>query len=87
MFLVKGEAGVGKSVVLSSVFNRIQELTKEKSSILYKKENYLLVNHTEMLKTYKNIAGNVKALSKNNFEKPTPFINNGKNEIKSALYL
>ena len=29
VFLVKGEAGVGKSVVLSSVFNRIQELTKK----------------------------------------------------------
>ena len=84
VFLIKGEAGVGKSVVLSSVFNRIQELTKEKSSILYKKENYLLVNHSEMLKTYKNIAGNVKALSKNNFDKPTPFINKRKKLNKKA---
>lgn len=78
VFLIKGEAGVGKSVVLSSVFNKIQELSKEKNSELYKTQNYLLVNHSEMLKTYKKIAGNVKVLSKNNFDKPTTFINKRK---------
>lgn len=84
VFLIKGEAGVGKSVVLSSVFNKIQELSKEKSSDLYKTENYLLVNHSEMLKTYKKIAGNVKVLSKKNFEKPTTFINKRKKLEKKA---
>ncbi|WP_409296775.1 DUF2075 domain-containing protein [Peribacillus sp. SCS-26] len=84
VFLIKGEAGVGKSVVLSSVFNRIQELSKEKDSNLHGKENYLLVNHSEMLKTYKKIAGNVKALSKKNFEKPTVFINKRKKLEKKA---
>ncbi len=84
LFLVKGEAGVGKSVVLSSVFNKIQELSKEKSSSLYKTENYLLVNHSEMLKTYKKIAGNVKALSKKDFDKPTSFINKRKSMNEKA---
>ncbi|MCS0823921.1 DUF2075 domain-containing protein [Cytobacillus firmus] len=84
VFLIKGEAGVGKSVVLSSVINKIQELSKEKSSPLYKSNNYLLVNHTEMLKTYKKIAGNVKALTKKNFEKPTSFINQRKKLMKKA---
>ncbi|KQL18396.1 DUF2075 domain-containing protein [Cytobacillus solani] len=84
VFLIKGEAGVGKSVVLSSVINKIQELSKEKSSPLYKKNNYLLVNHTEMLKTYKKIAGNVKALTKKNFEKPTSFINKRKKLMEKA---
>ena len=78
VFIIKGEAGVGKSVVLSSVFNKIQELSKDKDSPLYKTDNYLLVNHSEMLKTYKKIAGNVKALSKKHFEKPTSFINRRK---------
>ncbi|MGN1400306.1 MAG: DUF2075 domain-containing protein [Bacillus sp. (in: firmicutes)] len=78
VFLVKGEAGVGKSVVLSSVFNKIQELSKDKNSLLFGTDNYLLVNHSEMLKTYKKIAENVKVLSKKNFEKPTTFINKRK---------
>ncbi|MBM7660413.1 DUF2075 family protein/nucleoside-triphosphatase THEP1 [Bacillus mesophilus] len=84
VFLIKGEAGVGKSVVLSSVFNKIQELSKEKSSVLYKTDNHLLVNHSEMLKTYKKIAGNVKALSKKSFDKPTSFINRRKNLKEKA---
>ena len=84
VFLIKGEAGVGKSVVLSSVFNKIQELSKEKSSVIHKTDNHLLVNHSEMLKTYKKIAGNVKALSKKNFDKPTSFINRHKNLNKKA---
>lgn len=84
VFLIKGEAGVGKSVVLSSVFNKIQELSKEKNSPIYKTDNYLLVNHTEMLKTYRKIASNVKVLSKKNFEKPTTFINKRKKLGKKA---
>ncbi|MEW4286685.1 DUF2075 domain-containing protein [Priestia koreensis] len=84
VFLIKGEAGVGKSVVLSSVINKIQELAKEKSSLLYKSNNYLLVNHKEMLKTYKKIASNVKALTKKNFEKPTSFINQRKKLTNKA---
>ena len=84
VFLIKGEAGVGKSVVLSSVFNKIQELSKEKGGELFKTDNYLLVNHSEMLKTYKKIAENVKVLSKKNFEKPTTFINKRKKLGKKA---
>ena len=84
VFLVKGEAGTGKSVVLSSVFNRIQELAKEKSSTLYNSNNFLLVNHSEMLKTYHKIAGKVKALKKINFDKPTPFINKRKKSNQNA---
>lgn len=75
LLVVEGEAGVGKSVVLSSIFNTIQERTEEASSTLYKTENYLLVNHTEMLKTYQNIAKKVKHLKAKNFDRPTPFIN------------
>lgn len=51
VFVIHGEAGTGKSVVFSSLFNTIQELSKDKSSVLYKADNYLLVNHGEMTKT------------------------------------
>lgn len=84
VFLVKGEAGTGKSVVLSAVFNRIQELAKEKSSALHDTNNFLLVNHSEMLKTYQKIARKVKALKKNNFDKPTSFINKRKKTNQKA---
>ncbi|MCJ1909960.1 DUF2075 domain-containing protein [Planococcus ruber] len=84
VFMIKGEAGVGKSVVLSSVFNSIQERAANKNSNLYKTKNHLLVNHSEMLKTYKNIAANVKFLKKNNFDKPTSFINKQKNAAEKA---
>lgn len=75
IFFIKGEAGVGKSVVLSSTFNAIQNLSVDKSSPLYGTSNYLLVNHSEMLKTYKSIAKSLPNLKAKNFEKPTPFIN------------
>jgi len=84
VFLVKGEAGTGKSVVLSAVFNRIQELAKEKSSVLHNSNNFLLVNHSEMLKTYQKIAGKVKTFKKNHFDKPTPFINKRKKANEKA---
>lgn len=75
IFFVKGEAGVGKSVVLSSTFNAIQNLASDKSSPLFGTSNYLLVNHSEMLKTYRSIAKSLPNLKAKNFEKPTSFIN------------
>lgn len=38
-------------------------------------DNYLLVNHSEMLKTYKSIANSLPNLKKKSLMKPTPFIN------------
>ncbi|XJS10689.1 DUF2075 domain-containing protein [Aerococcaceae bacterium WGS1372] len=84
VFIVHGEAGTGKSVVLSSLFNTIQEMTKAKETPLSKTDNYLLVNHTEMQKTYQNMAGNLPHLQKNRFEKPTTFINKYKKVDKQA---
>lgn len=75
LLVIEGEAGVGKSVVLSSIFNTIQERAEEASSKLYRTENYLVVNHQEMIKTYKDIAKHVKHLKSMNFVKPTPLVN------------
>lgn len=84
LLVIEGEAGVGKSVVLSSIFNTIQERTEEASSPLYKTNNYLVVNHEEMLKTYKSIANQVKHLKVKYFSKPTPLINKLQKEKNKA---
>ncbi|WP_271400965.1 DUF2075 domain-containing protein [Salinicoccus roseus] len=75
VFLVKGDAGTGKSVVLSSTFNAIQDLSKDEDSPLKGTNNYLLVNHNEMIKTYESISESLPNLKKKNFMKPTSFIN------------
>ncbi|WP_456279071.1 DUF2075 domain-containing protein [Bacillus sp. AK128] len=72
---VEGDAGTGKSVLLSSLFNTLQDLSKDNSSLLQGTDNYLLVNNGEMLKTYKNIANSLPNIKKKNLMKPTPFIN------------
>ncbi|GAA0136166.1 hypothetical protein YSY43_30070 [Paenibacillus sp. YSY-4.3] len=81
---IEGDAGTGKSVLLSSLFNTIQDLAKDDSSLLYGTDNYLLVNHTEMLKTYKSIANSLPNLKKKSFMKPTPFINDKTKAEKKA---
>lgn len=88
VFFIHGEAGTGKSVVLSSTFNALQDLSKEDDSPFEGTENHLLVNHQEMLKTYKAISESLPNLKKKNFMKPTPFINatnKGKNNSDITL--
>lgn len=75
VFIIEGDAGTGKSVVLSSTFNTLQELAQEKGTPFHKTNNYLLVNHTEMMKTYEKISESLPSLKKKNFQKPTTFIN------------
>lgn len=75
VLLIEGDAGTGKSVLLSSLFNTIQDYSNDVSSKLADTNNFLLVNHTEMIKTYQSIAFSLPNLKKKNFLKPTPFIN------------
>lgn len=85
VFLIKGDAGTGKSVVLSSLFNTLQDYSKDSRSSLHQTENYLLVNHGEMIKTYESIANSLPNLKKKSFLKPTSFINKvDKGTIKKA---
>lgn len=88
VFFVYGDAGTGKSVVLSSTFNAIQDLAHDDSSDLHNTENHLLVNHQEMIKTYESISESLPNLKKKNFKKPTPFINAAqKGHLKSDITL
>ncbi|KKB74058.1 MULTISPECIES: DUF2075 domain-containing protein [Bacillus] len=75
VIVIEGDAGTGKSVLLSSLFNTIQDLANSEDPFLKETDNYLLVNHSEMLKTYKSIANSLPNLKKKSLMKPTPFIN------------
>ncbi|KOY70680.1 DUF2075 domain-containing protein [Apilactobacillus kunkeei] len=80
VFTIYGDAGTGKSVILSKLFYDIQQMVHEKSSPLYQTNNYFLVNHPEILKVYKKMAGSQDNVLKKNFNRPTSFINqNDKN--------
>lgn len=80
VFTIYGDAGTGKSVILSKLFYDIQQMAHEKSSPLYQTNNYFLVNHPEILKVYKKMAGSQDNVLKKNFNRPTSFINqNDKN--------
>lgn len=87
LYVIEGEAGVGKSVVLSSIFNTIQARTKDTHSTLHQTKNYLVVNHEEMLKTYKGIAKQVKHLKAGDFTKPTPLLNKLKDEKVDIIFV
>ncbi|MFT9373633.1 DUF2075 domain-containing protein [Liquorilactobacillus hordei] len=75
VFVIEGQAGTGKSVLVTSIFNEIQRAHNDKSSVFSGTNNYVLVNHPEMLKFYKRIAGESSVLLKKNFDRPTSFIN------------
>ncbi|MEB9909176.1 DUF2075 domain-containing protein [Bacillus anthracis] len=75
VIFIEGSAGVGKSVVLSSLYYKTLEMSKDKNSHLYDTSSYILINHNEALKTFHSIASNVKIMQKNKILKPTSFIN------------
>jgi len=76
IFTLYGDAGTGKSVVLAHLFNRLQIATRtQPDSPLNGTTNYFLVNHPEILKVYREIAGNQAHLLKKDFQRPTTLIN------------
>lgn len=77
VFVIKGDAGTGKSIVINKIFNELQKLSREKSqpNALLGTKNYLLVNHPEMMKLYRNIAEKSCYVKKKDYERPTSFIN------------
>lgn len=69
--IVEGEAGSGKTVLISSTFNEIIQKNKDLSA-------YLIVNHEQQLKVYTQIMEKLGIHNKNSREvvmKPTRFIN------------
>ena len=75
-YTIFGDAGTGKSVVLSQLFDRLQQAArKDPTSPFYQTTNYFLVNHPEILKVYREIAGGLPELYKKDFARPTSLIN------------
>ncbi|MCT3566457.1 DUF2075 domain-containing protein [Levilactobacillus brevis] len=71
---VKGEAGSGKTVLLSTLFYQLDQLGKDLNYTDFNMaNNYLLVNHDEQVKVYKNIAEKL-GLESTKVSKPTTFI-------------
>lgn len=81
LILVEGEAGSGKTVLLSTIFYLIGTLTDDGSPLrrgFDNLNNYILVNHDEQLKVYEDITRKLDLNHKNKdmVSKPTRFINN-----------
>lgn len=75
LILVEGEAGSGKTVLLSTLFYQLWQLGEDLNYTEFKTaNNYLLVNHDEQVKVYQNIAEKL-GMQVANVSKPTTFIN------------
>ncbi|ATI12272.1 MULTISPECIES: DUF2075 domain-containing protein [Acetobacter] len=77
IFVIEGDAGTGKSLVINSIFNDLQRMSRNDhlGGCFSGKENYLIVNHPEMMKLYTNISEDFPYIRKKDFERPTTFIN------------
>ena len=69
LIMVEGEAGSGKTVLLSTLFYRLSRMNQDRNT-----KNYMLVNHDEQVKVYENIAKKLD-LNVDTVSKPTKFIN------------
>lgn len=74
LILVEGEAGSGKTVLLSTVFYLITQFSKESIGSSREITAALLVNHDEQLKVYQDIARKL-GIDATSISKPTRFIN------------
>ncbi|WP_334332771.1 DUF2075 domain-containing protein [Companilactobacillus sp. HBUAS59544] len=79
IFQLNGDAGTGKSVILTQLFLKLEKLAKVNQT-----QNYFLVNHPELLKVYQENAGEFTELRKNRFLRPTTFINRAHKTGKKA---
>lgn len=76
VFTIQGDAGTGKSVVFTHLFARIQEASRHQpASPFFQTTNCFTVNHPEILKVYRELAGRQPSLLKKDFQRPTSLIN------------
>ncbi|MDN6640384.1 MAG: DUF2075 domain-containing protein [Tetragenococcus sp.] len=81
LILVEGEAGTGKTVLMSSLFYELKQISNEEEEnvLLNQISCHLLVNHKEQLKVYQQIAKKLGLIEKKHSDvvcNPTSFINN-----------
>lgn len=87
LILVDGEAGSGKTVLMSSLLYELDQLAQEDSEsvILQGASHYLLVNHDQQLTVYDQLAKKLGISNGRTFDvisKPTHFITNHSEEEK-----
>ena len=91
LILLKGAAGAGKTVVLSSLFYDLfhDEEDADNPNKLNNKDNYLLVNHQQQLTIYEQIARKLNLIDKKSkrVAKPTSFINHHDPDNKADVVL
>lgn len=76
MYVVQGDAGTGKSVVLNSLFNEISRIAADPQKSDYSNtSNFLVVNHPEMLKLYVRMSKQFPYIRRSSLERPTSLIN------------
>ncbi|MFD1125577.1 DUF2075 domain-containing protein [Lentilactobacillus raoultii] len=66
VFVLMGDAGTGKSLILNQLFTDLAQKVNEA---------YFLVNHPELLKVYRELAGETPHMLKKYYQRPTSFIN------------
>lgn len=77
LIMITGEAGSGKTVLLSSIFN---DLLQDDRNI----DVHLMVNHDEQVKVYQTIAKKL-SFDSSRVTKPTVFINNASHPVDVVL--
>lgn len=66
VFVLMGDAGTGKSLILNQLFTTLSQKVTDA---------YFLVNHPELLKVYRELAGRTPNMLKKYYQRPTSFIN------------
>lgn len=66
VFVLMGDAGTGKSLILNQLFTELAQTVDDA---------YFLVNHPELLKVYRELAGETPHMLKKYYQRPTSFIN------------
>lgn len=91
LILVSGEAGAGKTVLLSSLFYELfqGESTDDEPFEFKDRDAYLFVNHDEQLTVYRQIASKLGLLKngENRVSRPTTFIMNNDPDSKVDVIL
>lgn len=89
LIFVDGEAGTGKTVLMSSLFYDLFQYSEEQDPIFRSTNNYLLVNHDEQLLIYDQIMKKlgVTKRHKPTVMKPTSFINKFSTDEKADIVL
>ncbi|CAH1857245.1 DUF2075 domain-containing protein [Convivina intestini] len=73
--VIEGQAGTGKSVLLTKLFQRLKAGVTLNGSPFYQKQCIFTVNHPELLKIYQELGKQLPGIYKKDYVRPTSLIN------------